>query len=116
MVKYLTAALILLGLGCANSGTMLRFEQRSVAGITSLTLADYTIPVVSIGSGPSFSLWQSRHAENAIEFEGYACYTNKTSALGIYQSEERKVLRFQGKARVSPTNTVNSIEAGKNER
>lgn len=82
MKKLIAAALLFAG--CTNSGVALRFEQRTAAGVTSLTVAEYVIPVVSLGTGPSLSLWQTRNADGRVEFEGQATLTNRTSACGLY--------------------------------
>ena len=102
-MKKLLSALLLFA-GCTNSGVVLRFEQRTQAGVTSLTVAEYVIPVVSVGTGPSLSLWQTRNADGRIEFEGRAALTNRTSACGLYESEEAKSMAFRGVSEICPTN------------
>lgn len=91
--------------GCTNTGNVVRFEQRSVAGITSITFGEYVLPVVSVSSGPSMNVWQTKDADCSIWMKGIACTTNETSALGIYSSKEQKRLEFEGTFNVQ-TNKV----------
>lgn len=98
-------AIALLCCGCTHTGNVVRFEQRSMAGITSITFGEYVLPVVSIQSGPSLNVWQTKEADCKIWMKGTACTTNETSALGIYQSKEQKTLNFEGTFNVQ-TNKV----------
>lgn len=91
--------------GCTHTGNVVRFEQRSVAGITSITFGEYVLPVVSVSSGPSLNVWQTKEADCGIWMKGVACTTNETSALGIYSAKERKRLEFEGTFNVQ-TNKV----------
>lgn len=50
-------ALALVG-GCTHSGQMVRFEQRSNVGISSMDIGEYTIPIISISTGPSLTVYQ----------------------------------------------------------
>lgn len=91
--------------GCTHAGNVVRLEQRSAAGITSLTLMDYTIPVVSVTTGPSLCIWQTREADASMKFKAFCTTTNETSALGIYESREQKQMSFDGVV-FSSTNAV----------
>lgn len=83
--------------GCKNTGTAVRIEQRRVVGITSAEIAEYTIPVISIGEGPSVSAYQSRDVPSRVNVSGCAVTTNRTNILwGMYDSEETKRLDFGG--------------------
>lgn len=106
-VAGLIAAIIVLLTGCTHTGNVVRFEQRSVAGITSITFGEYVLPVVSISSGPSLNVWQTKDADCEIWMKGGACTTNETSALGIYNSKEQKTLHFEGTFNVQ----TNKVEA-----
>ena len=98
MKKLLSIALIFAALfaGCRNTGNVFRLEQRSVAGITSISFGEYVLPVVSISTGPSVDVWQSKDSPCFMKIEGTACTTNETSALGIYNSKEHKQMNFAG--------------------
>lgn len=91
--------------GCTHTGNVVRFEQRSVAGITSISFGEYVLPVVSVSSGPSLNVWQTKDNDCRIWMKGTACTTNETSALGIYSSKEQKMLNFEGTFNVQ-TNLV----------
>ena len=91
--------------GC-GTGQSTRFEQRRVVGITSASIGEYTIPVISIGEGPSATVWQSKTCGSFVELEGHATTTNRTSALGIYESHEQKAFDFKGRFKVGATNAV----------
>lgn len=104
-LAFLALFLLACQIGCTHAGNVIRFEQRSVAGITSITFGEYVLPVVSISSGPSMNLWQTKDADCMIWMKGMACTTNETSALGIYDSKEQKMLNFEGTFNVQ-TNKV----------
>lgn len=104
-LAFIVLFLIACQCGCTHTGNVVRFEQRSAAGITSITFGEYVLPVVSIQSGPSLNVWQTKEADCMIWMKGTACTTNETSALGIYQSKEQKTLNFEGTFNVQ-TNKV----------
>ena len=47
-LAFIVLFLIACQCGCTHTGNVVRFEQRSVAGITSITFGEYVLPVVSI--------------------------------------------------------------------
>lgn len=94
--------------GCKNAGNVIRLEQRSSAGITSITFAEYTFPVVSVSSGPSLYIWQTKDAECSIQLKGECITTNTTSALAIYNSSENKRMQFEGIV-TARTNTIEAV-------
>lgn len=99
--------------GCKATGTAVRIEQRRVIGITSAEIAEYTIPVISIGEGPSVSAYQTKDAPSKVKFKGTATTTNRTSILwGMYDSEERKFFKFRGKMGVGSTNGCDCARNG----
>lgn len=111
-MKKLIAMTMLLLVGCTHTGNVVRFEQRSAAGITSITFGEYVLPVVSVSSGPSLNVWQTKDSDCEIWMKGSACTTNDTSALGIYDSREQKMLQFEGTFNVEQSfNTkTNAVE------
>lgn len=99
--------------GCKATGTAVRIEQRRVVGITSAEIAEYTIPVISIGEGPSVSAYQSKDVPSTVKFNGTATTTNRTSILwGMYDSDERKFFKFWGKLGVGSTNGCDCARNG----
>lgn len=109
MMKILALATFLLACqcGCTHSGQIVRFEQRSNVGISTVEIADYTIPVISISSGPSFTVYQREGQPCLTKISGFATTTNTTSALGIYNSSENKSMQFKD---VVITNCHTNIE------
>ena len=107
LLVALAAFISLACAGCKSTGTAVRIEQRRVVGITSAELAEYTIPVISIGEGPSVSAYQAKDAGSRVRFNGTAVTTNRTSILfGMYDSDETKTLTFEGDLQVDGTNAV----------
>ena len=82
--------------GCTHSGQIVRFEQRSNVGISSMDVGEYTIPIISISTGPSFTVYQREGQACVTKISGFATTTNTTSALGIYSSSENKSMEFKG--------------------
>ena len=110
-IAFLVLFVALCSTGCKATGTAVRIEQRRVVGITSAEIAEYTIPVISIGEGPSVSAYQSKDAPSSVEIKGTATTTNRTSVLwGMYDSDETKTLEFKGKFRVSVTNELSTSQ------
>lgn len=105
--SFIAIASALAVIGCTHTGNIVRLEQRSAAGITSVAIMDYTIPVVSITSGPSLYIWQTRESAASVAIEGICSTTNDTSALGIYQSAESKRMEFNASVSAS-TNSVSA--------
>ena len=93
--------------GCKSAGTAVRLEQRRIVGVTSAEFGEYTIPVVSLGEGPSVSVYQTKDVPSTVVIAGVAATTNRTDILwGMYESEESKVLDFHGASGVGCTNCV----------
>lgn len=97
--------------GCKTAGVAARVEQRKVVGVTSAQIGEYTIPVLSLSEGPSMAVYQSKEVPSTVELRGYAVTTNRTSALGIYSSEETKTFRFFGKFSLSGTNSATVVSS-----
>lgn len=95
-VAGLIAAMIVFFCGCTHSGQIVRFEQRSNVGISSMDIGEYTIPIVSISTGPSLTVYQREGQACVAKISGFASTTNTTSALGIYSSSENKSMEFKG--------------------
>ena len=107
LLVLLSAFIAMACSGCKATGTAVRIEQRRVVGVTSAEISEYTIPVISIGEGPSVSAYQSKDVGSRIQFNGTAATTNRTSILfGIYDSDETKTLTFKGELQVDVTNAV----------
>ena len=97
--------------GCRNAGTAVRIEQRRVVGVTSTEIADMTVPIISIGEGPSVSAYQSKDAGSSVFVSGRAVTTNRTNVLwGMYDSDESKSLDFRGCFKVDGTNRVDAAK------
>lgn len=94
--------------GCSSTSTVVRFEQRKNIGLSSVQIAEYDIPVLSLSEGPSTTVRQSNDCNSRIFFSGTAVTTNETRALGIYHSQEHKSFSFTGEFCVSPTNGIPS--------
>lgn len=110
-IVFLVLFVALCSTGCKSTGTAVRIEQRRIVGITSAEIAEYTIPVISIGEGPSVSAYQSKDVPSSVEVNGTAVTTNRTSVLwGMYDSDETKTLEFNGNFRVSSTNEIHSSQ------
>lgn len=106
LLLALSAFVALACAGCKSAGTAVRIEQRRVVGVTSAQIAEYTIPVISIGEGPSVSTYQCKETGSLVTVKGCAATTNETSVLwGMYESRERKALDFDGTFQVAPTST-----------
>ncbi|MGN0851871.1 MAG: hypothetical protein ACI4Q3_00680 [Kiritimatiellia bacterium] len=99
--------------GCNTAGNAARIEQRKVVGVTSVTVGEYAIPVISISEGPSVSVYQTKDVPSTIQIEGTATTTNKTTALGLWDSEERKSMTFSGTFALSTTNGCDCATACK---
>lgn len=104
-----TILLTMFAVGC-HSGNVVRFEQRSNAGISSMEIGEYTIPIISISTGPSLSVFQSKDTPCYVNIVGYATTTNTTSALGIYKSTEEKRIFFDGVFKTSSTNEIKYVK------
>ena len=104
-----TILLTMLVVGC-HSGNVVRFEQRSNAGISSMEIGEYTIPIISISTGPSLSVFQSKDTPCYVNIVGCATTTNTTSALGIYKSTEEKHILFDGVFKTSSTNEIKYVK------
>ena len=96
MNKLIAIAFALLCCGCTNSGQIVRFEQRSNVGISQMDIAEYSIPIISISTGPSFTVYQREGQACMTKISGFASTTNTTSALGLYNSSENKYMEFKG--------------------
>lgn len=101
--------LTMFAVGC-HSGNVVRFEQRSNAGISSMEIGEYTIPIISISTGPSLSVFQSKDTPCYVKIIGCATTTNTTSALGIYKSTEEKHISFDGVFKTSSTNEIKYVK------
>lgn len=111
LLLALSAFIAIACAGCKSTGTAVRIEQRRIVGITSADFGEYTIPVISLGEGPSVSAYQSKDVPSNVGIRGTATTTNRTSILwGMYDSDEVKVLDFQGEFGVGRTNEVGSAE------
>lgn len=101
--------LVILFTGC-KTGTSARFEQRKAIGVTSTNLGEWTVPVIALSEGPSATIFQSKDIGSIAVVEGSASTTNRTSALGIYECEERKSFNFKGRFMIVPTNNVDAAQ------
>lgn len=87
----------LLCAGCANtpSGVRVVSSSATATALGDICWDEYKIPVFSVYTGPKTTIWVNRDylALRRVRAEG--CVTNDTSALGVYQSRERKATEVE---------------------
>lgn len=60
-----------------------------------MDIGEYTIPIISLSMGPSFTVFQREGQACMTKISGFASTTNTTSVLGIYTSTENKTMEFK---------------------
>ncbi len=76
--------------GCRNTGVRVVASSRSTVNLGDVNWDEYKIPVFSIYSGPSMTVWINREYLAVSKIKGNGSVTNTVSALGVYVSNEDK--------------------------
>ncbi|MCQ2389529.1 MAG: hypothetical protein MJ138_07430 [Kiritimatiellae bacterium] len=76
--------------GCRHTGVRVVASSRSTANLGDVNWDEYKIPVFSLYSGPSMTVWINRDYLAVKKISGRGSVTNAVSALGIYVAAEDK--------------------------
>lgn len=76
--------------GCRHTGVRVVASSRSTTNLGDVNWDEYKIPVFSLYSGPSMTVWINRDYLAVKKISGRGSVTNSVSALGVYVSNEDK--------------------------
>lgn len=94
-------AIVLTAIFGCSTGLKIQLKDASGTNVGNIVFEEQSWPVFSMASGPTATVWLRKDFTNmAVHVEGEAAYTNKTSALGIYDGTDSKWLKISVDAKV----------------